>query len=160
MYYAEDWLESLYNAYLQNPKNVYVKRAVKMTVKDGQITNLYSRDEQLSKNDTQASFANQLMGGSGCLFPPGSLYKDILDKDKFTSLVPTHDDIYLWVMAILNNTKIQVVDGFNEEMLCLDGTADSGLCKINNKSGRGISPEEAFSRMVQAYPQILEKIKE
>ncbi|MCM1003214.1 MAG: glycosyltransferase [Candidatus Gastranaerophilales bacterium] len=160
LYYAEDWLESLYNAYLQNPKNVYVKRAVKMTVKDGQITNLYSRDEQLSKNDTQASFANQLMGGSGCLFPPGSLYKDILDKDKFTSLVPTHDDIYLWVMAILNNTKIQVVDGFNEEMLCVDGTADSGLCKINNKSGRGISPDEAFARMAQAYPQILEKIKE
>lgn len=156
LYYAEDWLESLYKAYLDNPKNIYVKRAVRMQIKDNKITDMYSREEAVAKNFKDASFSNQLMGGSGCLFPPGSLHKDVLDFNKFLQILPTHDDIYLWTMAILNGTKIAIVDGYDIEMLQVDETSESGLCKINNDKGWGMSPEEAFRAILKEYPQIKE----
>lgn len=159
LYYAPDWLESLYGAYLENPNNIYVKRAVRMQIKDNKIMDMYSRDEALLKSFKEASFANQLMGGSGCLFPPGSLHKDILDADKCLKLLPTHDDIYLWVMAILNGTKIAIVDGYDIEMLQVDGTIESGLCKINNDTGWGMSPDDAFRIILKEYPQIKERLQ-
>lgn len=156
LYYAQDWLESLYNAYLENPNNIYVKRAVRMQIKDNKIMPMYSRDEAVSKNFKEASFSNQLMGGSGCLFPPHSLHNDIFNTNKFLKLIPTHDDIYLWVMAILNRTKIAVVDGYDIEMLAFDGTIESGLCKINNDKGLGMKPDDAFKIILKEYPQIKE----
>ncbi len=44
LYYAEDWLESLYNAYLKNPENIYVRRAVKVEVRKGKIQDAFKRD--------------------------------------------------------------------------------------------------------------------
>ena len=159
LYYDVDWLESLYNEYLKNPSNIYVRRAVRMKISDGKIADAYKRDEAVKVNYKKASYSNQLMGGSGCLFPPHCLHSDVFDEEKIMSIIPTHDDIYLWVMAILNNTKIQVVTGFDEEMLAVEDTIESGLCKINNKSGRGMTPRDAFDRISSAYPQIIDKIK-
>lgn len=157
LYYEEDWLESLYSAYLKEPKNIYVRRAVKMKVVDGNIA-AYGRDVQLNKDFSAPSFANQLMSGSGCLFPPHSLHEDIFDVNKFLMLIPTHDDIYLWFMAILKGTKIGVVRGYEEEMIPIDNTETSSLCKINNHKGRGLSPKEAFERMTKKYPKVVEEL--
>ena len=96
------------------------------------------------------------MGGSGCLIPPNSLHEDIFNTDLFMSLVPTHDDIYIWIMAILKGTKIGVVDGYNVEMISQDETHNNSLCKMNNKMGQGIEPDEAFKRIVNKYPEIIE----
>lgn len=154
LYYAEDWLKSLYSAYLKNPANIYVKRAVRMKFDNQKILPVYLRDEAVRINYLDSSFSNQLMSGSGCLFPPKCLHMDIFDSNKFLQLLPTHDDIYLWVMAILNNTKIEVIDGYSEEMLSIDGTIESSLCKINNNQGFGMLPEKAFAIILKEYPQI------
>ena len=154
LYYEEDWLESLYQAYQQDKRNIYVKRAVKMQIKNGNIVS-YPRDVQLIKNFSKPAFTNQLMGGSGCLIPPNSLHEDIFNTDLFMSLIPTHDDIYIWIMAILKGTKIGVVDGYNVEMISQDETHNNSLCKINNKKGQGIEPDEAFKRIVNKYPEVI-----
>lgn len=155
LYYEEDWLESLYSAYITDSKNIYVRRAVKMKIEDGRIV-AYKRDEQFNADFSVPSFANQLMGGSGCLFPPHSLHKDVFDVNKFLMLIPTHDDIYFWFMAILNGTKIGVVRGYKSEMIPIDRTEITSLCKINNNKGRGIKPAEAFERMIKQYPKVIE----
>ena len=155
LYYEENWLESLYSAYIADSKNIYVHRAVKMKIENGRIV-AYKRDVQLNKNFDEPSFSNQLMGGSGCLFPPHSLYKDVFDVNKFLMLIPTHDDIYFWFMAILNGTKIGVVGGYKSEMIPIDRTESTSLCKINNNKGRGIKPDEAFERIVKQYPEVVE----
>lgn len=152
IYYQKNWLKSLYEAYLKNPKNIYCKRAVKMKIENNAICDNYKRDECFNVNYKKASFSNQLMGGSGCLFPPHSLHSDIFDTNKFLLLLPTHDDIYFWVMAILASTKIEIVGGFEEEMLMIDGSEACSLSMNNNDKGSGISPKEAFKRITKEYP--------
>lgn len=158
IYYREDWLESLYNAYLSDPKNIYVKRAVGMHIVDNQIVGL-PKEIQEKLDELPPSFSYQLMGGSGCLFPPYSFHDDIFDEDNFLSLIPTHDDIYLWVMAMLKGTKIKVVDGIKANMETVDNTHLSALSKHNGKNGFGMRPDEAFEKMVKRYPEIIEILK-
>lgn len=154
LYYEEDWLESLYNEYLKNPKNIYVRRAARVARNNNSYSILSARKTGYTDIEG-ASYFNQMLGGSGCLFPPGSLYKDILDREKAVSLLPTHDDIYLWGMAVLNKTKICVVKGYKANLYVRENTQHCGLCKINNKN-KGVSQAEAYKILLGKYPQIKE----
>ncbi len=159
IYYQEDWLETLYNAYLEAPENIYVKRAVKMHIVNEKIVG-DARTLQEKIDELPPSFSYQLMGGSGCLFPPHSLHGDIFDENNFLNLIPTHDDIYLWAMAMLNGTKIKVVSGYKAQMETVDGTSLSALSKTKNaKNGSGLRPDEAFDRLIKRYPEIIEILK-
>ena len=157
LYYSVTWLESLYNAYLKNPENIYVKRATRLDIENSKIKPL-KRDKRFNKDFDKKSFYNMILSGSGCLFPPNSLYKDILDKELFLKLLPTHDDVYTWAMLVLNDKKIEVVGGFSEDILCVEDTQQFGLCKINNKSKSGISTAKAVEIIQEEYPQLLNKL--
>lgn len=43
-------------------------------------------------------------GGSGKLYPPGSLHCEVLNENVFQSICPLADDIWFWAMAVLNHT--------------------------------------------------------
>ena len=157
IYYQNDWLESLYSAYLKNSKNIYVKRAVRMIPVDGKLK-ADTKEIQEVLDEMPPSFCNQLMGGSGCLFPPHSLHSDIFNEEKFLSLIPTHDDIYIWSMSILQGTKIQVIDGYKAKMETIDKTSLTALSKSNGRNGFGLTPDEAFEKIVDNYPELLERL--
>lgn len=59
---------------------------------------------------TQPSFDVMQLGGTGTLYPPKSLYKDVFRKDIFLEICPLADDIWLNAMTVLNNTKIVKTD--------------------------------------------------
>ena len=48
------------------------------------------------------------LGGSGTLYPPHSLYKDVADASLFMELAPKADDIWFWVMALKNGKSIRM----------------------------------------------------
>lgn len=48
------------------------------------------------------------LGGSGTLYPPHSLYKDVTDASLFMELAPQADDIWFWVMALKNGKRIRM----------------------------------------------------
>ena len=52
------------------------------------------------------------LGGSGTLYPPHSLYKDVTDSSLFMNLAPQADDVWFWVMALMNGTRT-VLSGLN-----------------------------------------------
>lgn len=158
MYYKEDWLEGLYNAYLQNPENIYTRRGCRAEIKDGKINILKPRSYNYKYNfPTDAN--NLLMGGSGTLYPPKSLYKDIFDIDLIKSLIPTHDDIYFWIMAILNNKKIGVVGGFDYSFYYTEAAKSDGLCSNNTSQGAGMTSGEALDKICAHYPEVIEILK-
>lgn len=159
VYYQENMLKSLYEAYLNNPRNIYVKRSVKLHVNNNKLESISSR-KYLYKHLTEPSYYNQIMGGSGCLYPPKSLHKDCTNIEIIKNTIPTHDDAYFWSMAILNQTKIQVVGGFNENLYFVDGTQDVGLINTNKEGQGGISLENAYKVMIERYPSILKVLLE
>ncbi len=160
IYYENDWLESLYNAYLKNKNHIYVRRAIRVNFKNGRLIRLSDRQVNY-KNFFEPSYLNQLVGCGGCLYPPHCFYKDILDKKKFMSVIPTHDDVYFWFMLLLNKRKIQVVKGFEANVYCIEGSQEYGLCKQNNnKLGEGMTNQQAYDLMIKEYPEVIDIIKQ
>lgn len=159
IYYPKDWLESLYEAHLKYPQCIISRRICRADIKRGRFI-IGSSHESIHKDYTRPSFFSQLMGGSGVLYPPNSLYKDIFDVNKIKTLIPTHDDIYFWAMAVLNKTKICAVkNDYDLNLYNVPNSEVYGLCKINNDIS-GMSPDRAFELILKEYPQIIDILNE
>lgn len=103
--YDKNLVKRLWKAYQENPKLIHCHRTTKFSLnEDGNFK------AESVKWYNKPSFANKLAGGAGCLYPPNTLYKDITNEELFTSLAPTNDDIWFWLMAVMNGTKINVVN--------------------------------------------------
>ena len=61
IYYEEDWIESLYSKYLQNPEYVYVRRAIRVKYDGNNLIRLSDRQTDY-KNFLEPSYLNQLVG--------------------------------------------------------------------------------------------------
>ena len=154
IYYEKDWLECLYREYLKNKKNIYVKRAIKLDLCDNTIIPLSSRKcRQIDMS--KPSFLYQMLGGSGCLYPPGSLYSDTVNGNKALEILPYNDDIFFWIMSVLNKTKIVVVQGFDRSLYFVDEVQQDGLCHKN----REIGEQNMYNYVTGLYPELLEIIK-
>ena len=115
-YYEYNWLEKLYNAYLENPNYIHCHRAHKIQFDEYRNILPYTKwIECIKSEDTVPSFTNFFTGVGGVLYKSELLYKDILNESLFMELCPKADDIWFWAMAVLNDTKINVVkDNINK----------------------------------------------
>ncbi len=159
LYYEENMLEILYKTHLEHPKDIIVNRSWRVKLQGNKIIPFASR-RICYEEFTEASYLNQLMGGSGCLYPPNSLHKDVLNTNKIMSLIPTHDDVYFWVMAVINGTKTSVANGGKSQLYHIENTQDKGLCKINRKNKAGMPVTDAYAIMLKEYPQLMDKFRE
>lgn len=50
------------------------------------------------------------LGGAGTLYPPHSLYADVVDKSLFMRLAPQADDVWFWAMGEIAGTKTRLID--------------------------------------------------
>lgn len=157
--YSPKMIESLYNEYLKDTSNIYVKRAVRLGLKNNEIYNISSR--KYDYHDLgYPSYFNQQMGAAACLYPPHALHSDCTNIEKLKKLLPTHDDVYFKVMATLNRVKVKVVGGFNEDLNIIEETQNVGLININKTGAQGVSLNEAYKIMQQEYPEIIQILKE
>jgi len=108
IYYPHKFLELLYGAYLKDPQYIHCHRAHRITFDKNKNIQKYSKWTRQVSN-IEPSLCNFLTGVGGVLYPPKSLYKDVLNEELFLKLSPTADDIWFWAMAVLNNTKINVI---------------------------------------------------
>ena len=108
IYYPGKFLELLYGAYLKEPQYIHCHRVHKITFDQNKNVQKYSKWIRQASN-IEPSFCNFLTGAGGVLYPPDSLYKDALNEELFLKLSPTADDIWFWAMAVLNNTRINVI---------------------------------------------------
>lgn len=144
IYYPVDWLESLYNSYKAFPDCVNVQRAMRLTFKDNKIIYLGSNAAQ-ELNYDNPSYFNQQLGGTGGLYPPNILNKEIFNM-KLLNILPTSDDVAFWAMAVLNRKRIKVVNK-NWSINSIDGLRESSLSLQNrnytpNKSNKEVLMEE------------------
>lgn len=159
LYYAEDTIESLYTSYLKHPNEILAHRCGKVEFKKGKIKDVSMRKLYFA-DFNGASYLYRQIGYGGVLYPPKSLHKDVMDKKVFTELVPTHDDIWFWVMAVLNHTKIRQIKGYTESVNYVENTQQLGLCKVNKNSGCGGSVEDAIDKLSILYPELEDILRE
>ncbi len=167
IYYAPDTVETLYRSYLKYPNDIQANRCDWLTIaldsnagnKDNSIISWAKTRELYSdKHRGEASFRLRLTGYGAVLYPPNSLYKDVFDEDKISKTIPTHDDIWLWAMAVLAGTKTRLVKGYSESINYVEDSQQFGLCKVNKK-GIGMGLGEAYDIILKEYPEILEVLK-
>ena len=161
IYYSVDWLKNLYEEYLQSDKSTIIaNRCHKITFsQDGKV--LPYRKWNSCVEDASMDFKNFLTGVGGVLYPPNSLYKDVIREDIFQKLCPNADDVWFWSMAVLNNTRIKVpVNPYNlvyvniEREVGLNGerTLSSKNCGLNEN-------DLQLSVLLDYYPDILNILK-
>lgn len=159
IYYAPDTVESLYNSYLEHPNEIQAHRCDWLEVGvNNTITWAKTRELYKDLHRGEASFRQRLTGYGAVLYPPNSLYKDVTNEELISKTIPTHDDIWLWAMAVLQGTKTRLVKGYSESINYIEDSQQYGLCKVNKK-GVGMSLGEAYDIILKEYPQIIDILK-
>ena len=154
VYYERVMLERLYDAYLENPNYVHCHRCTYIYYKNNQIKAKIGG----KKYYKCPSYANKLTGVGGVLYPPNCLYKEITDENLFMTLTPTNDDVWFWMMAVLNNTKINVIKNHLPQPVAIEETVDGPcLTKINDHGDKLFFKD--LQRIFDYYEGLEEKIK-
>lgn len=110
VYYTPDWLEKLYNGYLEEPNYIHCHRAFYILFDDNNNLLPYRNwVKEIKWNNTKPSYRNFLTATSGALYKRNLLHEDIFNEELFIKLAPKEDDGWFWAMAVLNGTKINVV---------------------------------------------------
>lgn len=170
VYYAPDTVESLYKSYLEHPTEIHAHRCDWLTIIPTKRTEFsatnnvniikWAKTRELYKDlhRGEASFRQRLTGYGAVLYPPNSLHSDVIDEELISGTIPTHDDIWLWAMAVLKGTKTRLVKGYSESINYIEDSQQYGLCKINKK-GVGMGLGEAYDIILKKYPQIMEVLE-
>lgn len=154
--YAKDTISTLYNKHLENPNTIISIRSARLEIKNNKLYNM-SIKNRLFDDYSKPSFLNRLTGCAGVLYPLNCFYKDVLNKDIFYNLIPTHDDVWFWAMATLNRVKVINVKGIKSSITTIDNSQSFGLCKVNN-SKFGMSTQDAYDIIIKKYPEILKQL--
>lgn len=105
--YRNDFIRSMLEYHKENPRDIisfYSKVILRQENK--LITyNKWPKSKVNKRSISEIFFGS----GGGTLFPPHSLYKDVLNKELFLDLTPLADDVWLNAMSRLNRTYIYSV---------------------------------------------------
>ncbi|MDE5824867.1 MAG: hypothetical protein K2H91_09340 [Lachnospiraceae bacterium] len=149
VYYERHWLKRLYLGYLKAPDYVHCHRISKFYIKDNEY--------KMKKGEFEVypfpSYLHKLTGVGGVLYPPHILYQEVLDEEKFRKFAPTNDDIWFWLMAVLNDAKINVVKNNIPRIEAVKGTQEGECLNKINDCGDELLWKD-FYRMLRAYPQL------
>lgn len=152
--YPVNWLENLYREYCKKPNTIWCHRAHNIKMKENTILSYKKWNFCISKNNS--SYLNFCTSGGGVLYPPHCFYKDILDENKFLSLAPQADDIWLWTMLVMNNKKINVVQNNMKSLKIVENSQETALWYTNVLDNKN---DEQLANVLKAYPKVLKKLK-
>ena len=156
LYYPRDWLKSLYQSWLGDPKNIHTGGIRRIVLDPGGLPKPFGAWEW-NPGDSVPAFCNTQLGCYGALYPPHCLHPDALDTNTFLRLSPSNDDFWFWAMALRNNTKIQLVVANRQQTILIPSSIGTPRLWSQNHSGGG--NDRCFSNLLQAYPELLEKLQ-
>lgn len=159
-YYDKNTVKSLYEEYLNYPDCVIGTRAMRLI--PNQKRHLFNlvRRSYVYDDTYLPSYLNTTIGFGGVLYPPKAMSKDVLDENKFMSIIPTNDDIWFWANTVKNGTKIVAMkNGYKIKHFPIENSQMSGLWKINGFDRiNGINGDVGCNMFYNMYPEIREKL--
>ena len=132
--YDKSMLFKLVKTHLQNPNDIVCHRAHQIEL-DKQGNFMPYNKWKRSIKDIGRSYLFLFTGVGGVLYPPHSLHPNVLNIEQMLQLCPTADDLWFWAMAVLNHTKIKIVENALNSLKYVDGTQEIGLWDTINKFG-------------------------
>ena len=153
--YAPDWLEKLATAYEKDPTSIHCHWAGLVSLDSNLALRPYSEwgnVSNLGDGRLRPSFLHMATGIGGVLYPPNSLHEDVLDSKTFMRLCPLGDDLWLWALALLKGTKINIVPNNRDKIVITDwGTQDDALWRINCDGGYN---DSQLQNLLAHYPKL------
>jgi len=155
MLYTRHWLENLYAAHLQNPHSIQSHRVTEFSYVDGRYT------VRVGEVDVYpvATYLHMLAGGSGALYPPRILHADVFNEELAGELAPTSDDIWFWLMGVLNRVRVNVPLRRMLNLYYVPGTQEGpSLYQVNDMNEKLFWVH--FHNILAHYPEIDVRLKE
>jgi hypothetical protein len=148
--YPKDWLKQLYDAYQKEPQHIHCHRAHLMIKDpDGKLKR-YKEWNFLAPGIQGPSLLLFPTGVGGVLYPPHSLFKEVLDEEVFMRLSPYHDDAWLKAMSLLKGTQCKKISPFCPHYIRIRGISKRSLCRINLVN-RGEKGDEQIQAVFENY---------
>ncbi|WP_406828323.1 hypothetical protein [Microbulbifer sp. ARAS458-1] len=141
--YPPDMIDQLYRAWLRNPTWIHCHRAHLMQLDKRGKLKPYSdwyADWRWQNCDGESSPLVFPTGVGGVLYFPGSLHDDAFAKDKFLTLCPGADDVWLKAMSLLQGTpcaRLPDTRDWSGRFLTVDGSQEVALQQENWRSRGG-----------------------
>jgi hypothetical protein len=111
------------------------------------------------------SFQNFIISTLGTLYPPHCLHEDVKDIDLAYKLTPSNDDVWFWVQAIRNKTRIQITRKGYNHFHYIGETQETGLFNTNTVSENKINEnkitpnDHQLRKVLDYYPELIENIR-
>lgn len=103
------------------------------------------------------TYLHKLSCGAGCLFPPKSLHEEIFREDKFMTLAPTNDDLWFWLMGVLNGRRMNAVENNLPNLNSIPNTGEYALWRINLYGAKLF--DKHLENILNAYPVLREILR-
>lgn len=127
--FNENMIKNLLIGYREKPYCIQCHRVTTVEYKSIDNIKTYASNTKVYPFPT---YVHKLSGGAGCLYPPHCLYSDVIKKELFMKLAPTSDDIWFWLMGVLNGFRVNVVKNNFSKLSYIPGTQEVGLYHIND----------------------------
>ncbi|MFR9650252.1 MAG: hypothetical protein SNJ33_00570 [Rikenellaceae bacterium] len=136
IFYKRDIISMLVERHRSTPDSIIANRARSLSFTDtGELAPYNSWSTSSSCSDDSI---NMQTGIGGVLYPPHSLYGDVLDIDLALKLAPKADDLWLFTMVRLNSRRVCVTD-CSTHLLPVLNRGDKSLNSYNiTESGNDI----------------------
>lgn len=157
IYYPSDWLKKLFDAHIKYPNEIICHRAHRVSFNsNGKVTPYKLWKKSIKSED--ASYRNFLTGVGGVLYPKNSLYKEVLNEEKFKQIAPLADDVWFWGMSVLNKTKTRILENPYNHLIYINPARESGESGEETLASKNVSlgqNDMQINSLLQNYPQII-----
>ena len=133
--YQKNWLKLLFEAHLKDPKAIITNQSRIISYDHVQNILPYTLWRTCYDASVQSD-ALLPIGSSGTLYPPASLYKEVLNEKLFLKLCPKADDLWFKMMSFLNNSKSILAENRAKPALPIIGSQQISLSSTNIKEDK------------------------
>lgn len=147
--YSKYVVERLIAAYMARPDCMHCHRAAMMIY---YAPNHIERILDFKKDYSNPTYLYELTSGSGCLYPPHCFHKDITNRELFMTLAPTNDDLWFWLMGVMNGYRVNIVKKNISRLTHIRHTQEVGLFHINTEGEKLLFVQ--FKNILHYYPKL------